>query len=165
MNTDEIVRALRISADYDECRNTGCKNCPADALRVNGACDDGTMLAAANLIESLQAQLAASQARERAAKEVVRCKDCRWKDTVLCRASKSVKYDLRREKHTYKTFMEPEGFCNIGERGPQEAENSKKQPTFYHCPACGCMVSDMIAVCPKCGCELSGPQGAGEGTE
>jgi hypothetical protein len=72
-------------------------------------------------LAEVKSQLAESQRRERAAVEVVRCKDCRWKDTVLCRASKSVKYDLRREKHTYQTCMEPDGFCSIGERGPQEA--------------------------------------------
>jgi len=48
---------------------------------------------------------------------VVKCKDCRLKDTQLCRASKSIKYDLRKEKHTYKTFMEEDGFCSIGEVG------------------------------------------------
>lgn len=51
--------------------------------------------------------------------EVVRCKDCRWRDKPLCRAAKSVKYDLRREKHIYKTLMEPDGFCSIGERGTE----------------------------------------------
>lgn len=103
MNADEIVKALRRMAPQFQA--------PGQEV-ICGATD---------LIESLQAQLAESQRRERAAVEVVRCKDCRWKDTVLCRASKSVKYDLRREKHTYQTCMEPDGFCSIGERGPQEA--------------------------------------------
>lgn len=70
---------------------------------------------------AIRAQLTSSQQRERAAVEIVRCKDCRWKDTAICRASKSIKYDLRREKHTYQTCMEPDGFCSIGERGLQEA--------------------------------------------
>lgn len=48
--------------------------------------------------------------------EIVCCKDCRLKDTQLCRASRSIKYDPRREKYTYKTLMEPDGFCSIGER-------------------------------------------------
>ena len=45
-------------------------------------------------------------------------------------------------------------------RGPQGA---KKQPVFYNCPTCGCVVSDMISACPKCGRELRGPQEAGKG--
>lgn len=49
--------------------------------------------------------------------DIVRCKDCRFKDTSFCRASKSIKYDLRKGEHTYKTIMEPDGFCSIGERG------------------------------------------------
>ncbi len=47
--------------------------------------------------------------------KIVRCKDCYLKDTQLCRASRSIKYNLRTEKHTYKTFMEDDGFCSIGE--------------------------------------------------
>lgn len=69
------------------------------------------------------AQMSAENARLRAerdkAVEVVRCKDCRWRDKQLCRAAKSVKYDLHREKHIYKTLMEPDGFCSIGESGTE----------------------------------------------
>lgn len=59
--------------------------------------------------------------------EIVRCKDCRWRDKGLCRASKSIKYDLRREKYTYKTVMEPDGFCHIGEPFPQKEVNDGQE--------------------------------------
>ena len=91
-----------------------------ERIRSNCYAKDGVQ-AIIDERDELRAELATSQQETRAAVELVRCKDCRWRDTVLCRASKSIKYDLRREKHTYQTFMEPDGFCSIGERGPQEA--------------------------------------------
>ena len=143
MNADEIVRALR--CEHGHLTNHGrdfmlnytreeffkilnesadlIESLQAD-LRHEEKISHGQMEQNKRLrkmMDKLQANLAESQRRERAAVEVVRCKDCRWKDTVLCRASKSVKYDLRREKHTYQTCMEPDGFCSIGERGPQAA--------------------------------------------
>lgn len=137
---EQITAELRCTDAPDTPNGLGCANKKCRYRDVDGACDITSMcFDAANLIDrlndfqnsqcakllsritELEAQLAESQRRERAAVEVVRCKDCRWKDTVLCRASKSVKYDLRREKHTYHTCMEPDGFCSIGERGPQKA--------------------------------------------
>lgn len=53
--------------------------------------------------------------------------------------------------------------CKFEWRDLQEAESVKKQPVFYNCPACGCVVSDLISACPKCGRELRGPQEAGKG--
>jgi hypothetical protein len=67
MNADEIVRALRECGDCDTCPYYSCwidehTGDPADA------CDEGRLFRdVIALIESLQAQLAASQRRERAA--------------------------------------------------------------------------------------------------
>lgn len=58
MNADETVRALRIQVKA--CGGM-CDSCPADKYRevegADGACDDGVMLAAADLIERLQGNL------------------------------------------------------------------------------------------------------------
>jgi hypothetical protein len=67
-------------------------------------------------LERLRAELERITAERDATPEIVRCKDCELKDTQLCRASKSIHYDLRKEKHTYKTFMEPDGFCSGGSK-------------------------------------------------
>jgi hypothetical protein len=72
MNADEIVRALRECGDCDTCPYYSCwidehTGDPADA------CDEGRLFRdVIALIESLQAQLAASQRRERAAVEDLR---------------------------------------------------------------------------------------------
>lgn len=138
MDANEIVQALRTC---NKPRGHRCSECPVFSRYEHSICKATVDRQAADLIGSLQVENekldneadswmkleAESQRRERAAVEVVRCKECRWKDTALCRASKSIKYDLRREKHTYKTFMEPDGFCSIGERGPQEAEKGEKR--------------------------------------
>ena len=66
---DEIVRGLRKCADGESCVNGLCGGCPANDVRIDGACDDGIMRVAADLIESLQSQLTTSQCREKAAVE------------------------------------------------------------------------------------------------
>ena len=73
---DEIIRALRTLRCADPC---DCLSCPCEQFRsydTGNACDDGTRLAAADLIESLQtriaeleSQLSESQRREQAAVE------------------------------------------------------------------------------------------------
>ncbi len=61
MNVDEIVKALRLCA-HDDC---DCRICPF--CNVAFDCGEQMKLAAADLIESLQSQLAESQRREQAA--------------------------------------------------------------------------------------------------
>lgn len=57
MNADEIAKALRTLRCADSCN---CLSCPCEQFRsyvTNESCDDGTRLAAADLIESLQARI------------------------------------------------------------------------------------------------------------
>ena len=61
MNEEEIIKGLRRCADRG-----GCEKCPYEDTD-KGICIDNLMYDAADLIESLQAQLAASQRREKAA--------------------------------------------------------------------------------------------------
>ena len=72
MNADEIVKALRHCYQEDI---HGCGDCP---LNRHDLCYEANLeLSAADLIESLQAQLAESQRRERAAVEDLSTyKDC-----------------------------------------------------------------------------------------
>ena len=60
MNAEQIVNALRII----NCDGRNCSSCPCDEYRKYAkyeACDDGTRLIAAELIESMQAKLDAIQ--------------------------------------------------------------------------------------------------------
>lgn len=64
MNANEIVDLLRA------CSKGGlCSVCPLDKGELDISCIDELMIAAIDLIESLQAQLTESQRRERAAVE------------------------------------------------------------------------------------------------
>jgi hypothetical protein len=70
MNANEIVKTLRAIA----------KRCDG----THSCWYSGTLKNAADCIESLQAQLAESQRREKAAVEVVRCGKCRHYNTTGC---------------------------------------------------------------------------------
>ena len=91
LNANEVVRALRISADGQSCADGKCSTCPGDKLRdERGCCDDGIQLAAADLIESMQDQLADAQRRESAAVEDLKksenrhgcCEFCKWTEVI-----------------------------------------------------------------------------------
>ena len=75
MNDNDNVMALKCCSRTDA-HSSGCDSCPYEycGTDCNNLCK-----VAADLIESLQAQLAASQARERAAKEG--CETCVNRDT------------------------------------------------------------------------------------
>lgn len=45
----------------------------------------------------------------------VRCGECRYRNKQLCRAAARTKYNLKTEKWVYKTMMEDDGFCHVGE--------------------------------------------------
>jgi hypothetical protein len=99
MNADEIVRSLRENAEWCDANEYEVPICMGDNQRES-----------ADLIESLQAQLAESQRRERAAAEDLKisayCRTCA-KGCGLCEA-------LSKRDH--------EGGCKDYEwRGPQEA--------------------------------------------
>ena len=70
MNADEIIKALRICADksknLEEC-HTGQADCPFGNTIMD--CTERLNHASADMIESLQVQLAESQRREQAAVE------------------------------------------------------------------------------------------------
>jgi hypothetical protein len=132
MNADEIVKALREAPNYNAGTGTSTIEDEAadyiEALQAVGSASYWKSAWETQCAENkkLYEALTESQRRERAAVEIVRCKDCRFRDKQLCRASKSIHYDLHKEKHTYKTFMEPDGFCSIGERGPVAGEGADK---------------------------------------
>jgi hypothetical protein len=46
--------------------------------------------------------------------EVVRCKNCVFENTCMCRAAKKMTVNLKTGKETWKTFMEDDGFCHCG---------------------------------------------------
>ena len=101
-NADEIVRALRCCGVYDDDKN--CGECPICATEK--VCCSELMPQAAALIDSLTAQLAESQRREKAAVEDINlledCGVCKHHDLDSC--------DLAGTK------------CQFEWRGPQEAE-------------------------------------------
>ena len=82
MNAEDIVKVLRHCYSKDI---KGCEDCP---LNESDLCYEANLeLSAADLIESLQAQLAESQRRERAAAEFIhelRCDDSGdWGDIMF----------------------------------------------------------------------------------
>ena len=66
MDAEEIVQALRIC---NRTKGHRCSECPVFSRYAHGICKRTVDRTAANLIESLQAQLAESRRRERAAVE------------------------------------------------------------------------------------------------
>ena len=68
MNAEEIVQALRIC---NRTKGHRCSECPVFSRYAHGICKRTVDRTAANLIESLQAQLAESQRREQAAVEQI----------------------------------------------------------------------------------------------
>lgn len=90
MNADEIVGALRIC---NRPKGHRCSECPIFSRYEHRTCKATVDKAAADLIESLQAQLAASQRRAQDARNelclkcgrykeayIGACDGCRWKE-------------------------------------------------------------------------------------
>ena len=120
MNADEIVKALRHCYQEDI---HGCEDCP---LNESDLCYEANLeLSAADLIESLQAQLAESQRRERAAIEDILCNDhcdaCKFqKDGVdECEKNDFDCENCQSEKCVCRTCRDEDKWQW---RGPQEGE-------------------------------------------
>lgn len=112
MNADEIVRVLRSYSQSLVGYKLGCEF--ADAVE-NGA----------SLIESLQAQLTASQRRERAAVE-----DLEWLagttvDSLRCNICKYNPNDMGCELDG--SQFDDDGECRFTWRGPQEAGKGESE--------------------------------------
>ena len=112
-------------------------------------------------IKALEAQLAASKRREQAAVKdleyVCFPSEDRFEVRSICDICKHKKADGTCDRQCEINTLAAKNRWEW--RGPQDA---KKQPVFYNCPACGCVVSDLISACPKCGRELRGPEAGKE---
>lgn len=101
MNADEVVSALRCC---NRSKGHRCSECPVFSRYEHRICKATVDRFAADLIESLQAQLAASQPEN---KPLVRCGECAKYQSPNCAA-----------KHE-QALMD---FCSHGERKPERSE-------------------------------------------
>ena len=115
MNAEEIVKALRCC---NRSKGHRCSECPVFSRYEHRICKATVDRFAADLIESLQAQLAASQRREQAAVEDIheidrfngKCFRCKSWNGVRCKRGYSVNAS----------------FCNDWQwRGPQAGKGAE----------------------------------------
>ena len=116
-NDNEIVKALRICV---ECAEDGCPGCP---YAPNGC--DRMHAEAADLIESMQAQLAASRRRERAAVEDMQLIAGDIGSPLTCAVCKYNPNDMGCELDGSQFNDNCE--CHFTWRGPQEAEKGEAE--------------------------------------
>ena len=107
MNADEVVSALRCC---NRSKGHRCSECPVFSRYEHGICKATVDRFAADLIESLQAQLAESQRRELAAVEFIKYLDRNYSgymaedEGLLTANDKTFRRDMLSQELNYRLF-------------------------------------------------------------